>query len=232
MERLTLNSNLGYCASTCAIFSEFMRQQAGVRAFSLGGRPRPGIIQAVGGVKGSEQQDWSLIYRGAQTVLLGSALSVATAELTPEEIRTLREYSEYPLIRASDGSVNLRDGIRMGDAGQTPLQFVYEEADCRLLYTAQMVADVTSIWMTVADSAFGLGPDMCIARNTSNPVAVGGSTPPWDGNRTRGERRGLLETKRKRDLRDVDFAALERSVTEVHTDPRRFKKYGGAFVGR
>lgn len=43
----------GYCASTCTIFSELMRQREGVRYVSLGGRSRPGITQAVGGVKGT-----------------------------------------------------------------------------------------------------------------------------------------------------------------------------------
>lgn len=39
----------GYCASTCTIFSELMRQQAGVKTIALGGRPNKDIIQAVGG---------------------------------------------------------------------------------------------------------------------------------------------------------------------------------------
>lgn len=43
----------GYCASTCTIFSELMRQQAGVKTIALGGRPNKDIIQAVGGVKGT-----------------------------------------------------------------------------------------------------------------------------------------------------------------------------------
>jgi hypothetical protein len=42
----------GYCASTCAVFSEFMKQQAGVQSIALGGRPQYGPMQAVGGVKG------------------------------------------------------------------------------------------------------------------------------------------------------------------------------------
>jgi hypothetical protein len=42
----------GFCASTCAIFSEFMKQQAGVQVIALGGRPFLGPMQAVGGVKG------------------------------------------------------------------------------------------------------------------------------------------------------------------------------------
>jgi len=43
----------GYCASTCTIFSELMRQQGGVKAVAMGGRPTPGPMQAVGGVKGT-----------------------------------------------------------------------------------------------------------------------------------------------------------------------------------
>lgn len=42
----------GYCASTCAIFSELMTQQGGVRTVAMGGRPHAGPMQAVGGVKG------------------------------------------------------------------------------------------------------------------------------------------------------------------------------------
>lgn len=47
----------GYCASTCTIFSELMRQQGGVKTIALGGRPNKDIIQAVGGVKGTNVRD-------------------------------------------------------------------------------------------------------------------------------------------------------------------------------
>lgn len=49
----------GYCASTCTIFSEFMRQQAGVKTVALGGRPTKDIIQAVGGVKGTNVRHYA-----------------------------------------------------------------------------------------------------------------------------------------------------------------------------
>jgi hypothetical protein len=47
----------GYCASTCTIFSELMRQQGHVKTIALGGRPNKDIIQAVGGVKGKNAND-------------------------------------------------------------------------------------------------------------------------------------------------------------------------------
>jgi hypothetical protein len=39
----------GFCASTCASFSEFMRTQAGVKSIAMGGRPNDRQIQAIGG---------------------------------------------------------------------------------------------------------------------------------------------------------------------------------------
>lgn len=48
----------GYCASTCTIFSELMRQQGGVKYIALGGRPNTDIIQAVGGVKGTNDFEY------------------------------------------------------------------------------------------------------------------------------------------------------------------------------
>ena len=47
------NASMIDCASTCTIFSELMRQQGGVKTIALGGRPNKDIIQAVGGVKGT-----------------------------------------------------------------------------------------------------------------------------------------------------------------------------------
>lgn len=42
----------GLCGSTCAILSELLKTQAGVRSIAVGGRPQYGPMQAVGGAKG------------------------------------------------------------------------------------------------------------------------------------------------------------------------------------
>lgn len=42
----------GFCASTCATFSEYMKTQVGVPTIAAGGRPKYGPMQGVGGVKG------------------------------------------------------------------------------------------------------------------------------------------------------------------------------------
>ncbi|KAL1633608.1 hypothetical protein SLS56_002756 [Neofusicoccum ribis] len=143
----------GYCASTCAIFSELMRQQGNVSTIALGGRPQYGAIQAVGGVKGFNNFNWAAIQQWVYE---------AYQNANPDEQAKYNEsyqtnYASYvPFNRAAlDPNVNVRDGLRQGDETGTPLQFTYEEADCRLFYTAEMTLDVTAIWKAAADSKWG-----------------------------------------------------------------------------
>jgi hypothetical protein len=52
------------------------------------------------------------------------------------------------------GGINLRDNLRQNDSSQTPLEFIYEAADCRMFYTAPMINDVTMVWKGVVDRMF------------------------------------------------------------------------------
>ena len=122
----------GYCASTCTIFSELMVQQGGIKSIAIGGRPLQEQMQAVGGVKGRNDYDFQYIFE-----LVNATLHLATPEQLPIlENSVLTSYSQLPFERSvdSDGYVNFRDGIRRGDTTQTPLQFIYEPADCRIWY--------------------------------------------------------------------------------------------------
>lgn len=143
----------GYCASTCTIFSEFMRQQGNVKTIAFGGRPQLGPIQAVGGVKGTNNFPWTYIQLVAQEAVgIGASRN-----------GSLNDYfGDFPFIRAagSPGS-NVRDGIRQNDTEQTPLQFVYEEADCRIWYTPEMTVDVTEVWKAAADTQWN-GNSRCV----------------------------------------------------------------------
>jgi hypothetical protein len=151
----------GTCASTCTIFSEFMRQQIGVQVVAMGGRPNDDIIQAVGGTKGANNWAWSDI---AITVLdLYSRSDAATkAEWQKGEMSQFNSY--LPFKRAYDGDpqLNMRDAVREGDDSGVPLQFKYEPADCRLYYTADMMLDMTSMWQAAADAKW-LGTRDCAA---------------------------------------------------------------------
>lgn len=161
----------GYCASTCTIFSELMRQRAGVKYISLGGRPRAGLTQAIGGVKGTNDLPWSYIQSLAQYTV--TELNDTLAESAYLNSTELGEYFDDTVFnRAAIGTsfnVNFRDGIRDKDlasysnaTANIPLQFVYEAADCRILYTKAMTVDVTAIWKAVADTTWG-GKDHCVA---------------------------------------------------------------------
>ncbi|KAI8943578.1 hypothetical protein NX059_001574 [Plenodomus lindquistii] len=136
----------GYCASTCTIFSELMTQQAGVKTIAMGGRSNKKAIQAVGGVKGVNNYQFGFIQQLAQYAIRFQP-SLNTSILKKDY------FSDLPFNRASGGpAVNTRDGVRHNDTSGVPLQFIYEEADCRLYYTPEMTVDITSVWKAAADA--------------------------------------------------------------------------------
>ncbi|KAI5237072.1 hypothetical protein E4T43_08175 [Aureobasidium subglaciale] len=188
----------GYCASTCTIFSELMRQQAGVKTIALGGRPNYNEIQGVGGVKGTNDFPWSYILSA-----ITEAFTYAN-DTHQEQLNStaLGDYSQLPLYRSSSGPVvNSRDGIRKGDVEETPLQFVYEATDCRIFYTPAMVVDQSAVWRTVADTVWG-GGNACVAGSDS-----------FYGNKTKRDG-GVMRMHGIR--RDVDVEAAWKGLS-VHT---------------
>lgn len=188
----------GYCASTCTIFSEFMRQQAGVKTVALGGRPNTDMIQAVGGVKGTNSFPWGYILSSVEIPF--QTQLVHDADYYANET-ALGDYSDLPLLRATNYVVNARDGIRDGDKDQTPLHFVYEAADCRIYYTPEMVVDQEAVWKTVADTAWG-GESHCVAGSlSSSPSSY--------------HKRGL---KKHGIRRDIDLSEHAFAIGNVWTD--------------
>ncbi|KAF1844761.1 peptidase S41 family protein-like protein [Cucurbitaria berberidis CBS 394.84] len=139
----------GYCASTCTIFSELMTKQAGVKTIAMGGRSNKNRIQAIGGVKGVNNYQFGYIQQLAQYAI----------RYTPSLNSSILKrdyYSDLPFNRASGApGVNTRDGLAQNDTSGVALQFVYEEADCRLFYTPEMTVDITAVWKTAADAQWG-----------------------------------------------------------------------------
>ena len=137
----------GYCASTCTIFSELMKQQAGVKTIAMGGRSNKNPIQAIGGVKGVNNYAFGFIQQTVQyAVKFDPSLN--------ESILVDDYYSDIVFSRAVSGAggVNTRDGLRANDTSGVALQFQYEEADCRLYYTPEMTVDITALWKSAADA--------------------------------------------------------------------------------
>jgi hypothetical protein len=144
----------GYCASTCTIFAELLTQQTGVKTIAMGGRSNKNQIQAIGGVKGVNNYAFGFIQSAAQTAIRYDP-SLNSSILRRDY------YSDLPFMRASSYGVNNRDGLRRNDTSGVALQFIYEEADCRLYYTPEMTVDITALWKGAADAQWG-NNGMCI----------------------------------------------------------------------
>lgn len=57
------------------------------------------------------------------------------------------------------------------DQAQTPLEFVYEAADCRLFPTLESLLSPTPLWKLAVDAKWGNGS--CVAGSTGDPSAMG-----------------------------------------------------------
>lgn len=169
----------GYCASTCTVFSEYLKSYANVQFIAVGGRPQTGPMQAVGGVKGVQifpflgtiAPSWVDLFRSPENTLIDEANGTIWEDFTYE-----------PVLRgaASPGGVNGRNQFRMDEKTATPLQFVYEAADCRIWWTREMLYDPTFLWNRVAAVAFKerrgtqFNSKYCIANSTGHPTSISG----------------------------------------------------------
>lgn len=107
-----------------------MVQQGGVKIIALGGRPGLGSkpIQAIGGVKGSNDFTFANVFNSIGKVWLASNSSLRQQW----ESSILNQYTALPLYRSTNVVLNVRNAYREGDESNTPLQFVYEHAECRI----------------------------------------------------------------------------------------------------
>ncbi|KAI1736333.1 hypothetical protein F4680DRAFT_264686 [Xylaria scruposa] len=138
----------GYCASTCTLFSQFSIHDAGVKTIAMGGRPsRKGLIQGVGGVKGSQSYGYADVLANVQEAIAFTNDSAI--------IKTLSAYDSYVIDRNQVSSLNVKDEIlRSHIKDGTPSQFVAEYSDCRLWWTEAMIKDVSEVWKAAASAAF------------------------------------------------------------------------------
>jgi hypothetical protein len=153
----------GWCASTCTLAFEFLRIHGGVKSVAFGGRPQPGKIDGVGGVKGSQTLSYaSLKY------YVDRAMDWA---FTDAQRAALAKYTTLPIERSTAGALNTRDQIlRYNLADGIPAQFVRQEADCRLFWTEPMLTDETAVWKAAAGAAFN--GDKCVAGGISRRDTV------------------------------------------------------------
>jgi Peptidase family S41 len=168
----------GTCASTCTVFSGFMKNEAGVRSVAIGGRPQTGPMQSVGGTKGSEVFFCSNLLEIAQTLQ-----SPANPGANDSEKQSWTEVLPGPLpIRLPEipgfCSINLRDTIHKGE--DTPTQFMYEAADCRIFETAESLMDRTVLWKSAAQGIWGNGKT-CVAGSTGQVTSKPDNGTSYNG---------------------------------------------------
>jgi hypothetical protein len=132
----------------------------------------------VGGVKGSQVQGMFILSTIITAVLTAAPLPDQLAFVTKFGTDVLTATNQA-LNRASTGgallvkaSVNFRNNIRKGDESATPLQHVYEAADCRFFYTAEMHVDQTAVWDRAYDSTWGNME--CVEGSTEHASSVTG----------------------------------------------------------
>ncbi|KAK2055612.1 peptidase S41 family protein [Colletotrichum caudatum] len=153
----------GTCGSTCTIFSYLMILQMGVRTTVIGGRPTTGIMQSVAGVEGAQVFSFNDMTADARAVL----------DLLPQDRRDevmageLGELAKgYVLKRATTpanaGAINAKNAFSMSDA-RTPLQFLWEPANCRIFHTRESLFQPEVAWKRVVDATWANPMQFCVA---------------------------------------------------------------------
>ena len=163
----------GFCASTCAVFVELMKNLGGVKSIVVGGRPQNGPMQAVGGTKGKQ----SFAYEYVLISALNATEGLTNSQTVAANKSDFALLSEYPLIRAADPvvpGINGQNNIRLGDNSTTPLQFVYEAADCRIFFTHDMLVSQVPIWSRAANITWGNQTYLCVDGSTFHASSVSG----------------------------------------------------------
>ncbi|KAF2127294.1 hypothetical protein P153DRAFT_320931 [Dothidotthia symphoricarpi CBS 119687] len=167
------------CGSSCASFHEELKNIAGVRAVTVGGRPENKPIQTITGTKGGEVVPLIDFPKFAFGLLnISSDLGLKTISATDATLSKLANSSQIA-IRAGDSSsrAQSQDQIRKGDSTGTPLQFIYEASDCRIFYTPVTFSDPDAAWKQAFDA--WQNNQNCVAGSTGHKSSISGGYKPF-----------------------------------------------------
>lgn len=143
-------------------------------------------MQVLGGTKGANVFSLASLLEILGQVLQQAPGSVGAA-INQTSLSTLTDVGEYVLYRSAAPdtpgaiSVNIRNNIAENDESQTPRQFVYEAADCRIWWTPEMILAINAVWETVADVAWDINGTQplsegsgCVKGSTKQPSILSG----------------------------------------------------------
>ncbi|KAF2013859.1 hypothetical protein BU24DRAFT_424891 [Aaosphaeria arxii CBS 175.79] len=168
----------GLCGSACAAFAENMKNLAGVKTVVVGGRPENKPMQGVAGSKGGQVSIAGQFPDRAKRLIAYSATANYENNLNNTKVKDLAEL-EQVLIRAGDerNRVQVKEHLRKGDDTGTPLEFVYEAADCKIFYTAKTWVDPSGLWAQTWD-AFN-DDKKCVEGSTKHESSISGGFKPF-----------------------------------------------------
>ncbi|KAF2196112.1 hypothetical protein GQ43DRAFT_499809 [Delitschia confertaspora ATCC 74209] len=167
----------GLCGSSCASFHEELKNIAGVKSVVVGGRPRNAPMQAVTGAKGGE------VRYNVQVPMMAASLINATQNLGSTTALSTLVYEaamvSQLLIRAGESArYQTQEQIRKGDETETPLQFIYEAADCKIFYTLKTLTNPQEAWIA-AWNAFKDPKKNCVPGSTGHKSSISGGFKPY-----------------------------------------------------
>ncbi|KAA8644776.1 hypothetical protein EYZ11_005133 [Aspergillus tanneri] len=167
----------GLCGSSCASFHEELKNIAGVKAVAVGGRAQTGPMQTIGGTKGGEVIPLVSVSFGVSQ-LLNLTNILSTGDLDQPIIQRLLN-TDQVFNRAGDtiSRLQVQDQVRKGDKSQTPLQYIYEAADCRLWYTAKMLLNPEEAWAAAWNAH--TERTMCVEGSTNHSSSISGGFKPY-----------------------------------------------------
>jgi hypothetical protein len=137
-----------------------MIHQKNVSTTVIGGRPRLGPMQPIAGSEGA-----GFMYMQNMSDTARLALELASPELQ-REIKAkpdsnLVTLAEGYATRRGSGTVNSKNNFSPHDP-MTPLQFLYQPANCRLFWTRQMISDPELVWKRTVDGTWTDPGGVCV----------------------------------------------------------------------
>ncbi|KAI2462865.1 hypothetical protein F4781DRAFT_418581 [Annulohypoxylon bovei var. microspora] len=168
----------GNCGSTCTIFSYLMLFQMNIKTVSVGGRPQIGQMQSIGGTEGSQVLTFSEISQISALAMSAVTDPAQSQQLQGSELGVIAQ--GYAVKRAlsqdSPGSINFKNAFAPSDS-QTPLQFLYEAANCRFFYTPEMITSAELTWQYAVNATWTDPATYCV-QGSMVPVNMSKAVDP------------------------------------------------------
>ncbi|KAE8149084.1 hypothetical protein BDV25DRAFT_156969 [Aspergillus avenaceus] len=166
----------GLCGSSCASFHEELKNIAGVKAVAIGGRPQEGAMQTIGGSKGGEVIPIETI--PSMVKLMMNATDLLGSDVLDQPSLQDLVNTDILLTRAGGSSrIQVQDQIRKGDESGIPLQYIYEDADCRIFYTTKTLMEPEAAWAATW-SAY-TDDSKCVKGSTKKSSSLSGGYKPF-----------------------------------------------------